>query len=82
MSLNRNQIAFVKAAEKIFGVGSILTRDGIEHVCEENKLSYPYWFVNKTEYREGRGQYKLPVIGQIVEELKEEVKEVDDEGIS
>ena len=66
MSLNRNQIAFVKAAEKIFGVGSILTRDGIEHVCEEHGLSYPYWLVTKSEYRHDRGQYKLPNIGSVV----------------
>lgn len=63
MSLNRNQIAFVKAAEEIFGVGSILTRDGIDHVCEEKNLSYPYWLVTKSDYRQGRGQYKLPDIG-------------------
>ncbi len=42
MSLNRNQSAFVKAAEEIFGVGSILTRDGIQHVVEEADISFPY----------------------------------------
>jgi hypothetical protein len=63
MSLNRNQIAFVKAAEELFGVGSILTRDGIDHVCEEKNLSYPYWLVTKSEYRSGRGHYQLPNIG-------------------
>mgnify|MGYP003336824970 CR=1 FL=1 len=66
MSLNRNQIAFVEAAEGLFGVGAVLTRDGIEHVCEEKGLSYPYWFVTKSDYRAGRGQYKLPyVAGQM-----------------
>jgi MoxR-like ATPase len=70
MSLNRNQTAFVKAAEQLFGVGSVLTRDGIDHVCEESNLSYPYWLVTKSEYRYGRGQYKLPSIG-----TKAEVKE-------
>lgn len=63
MSLNRNQIAFVKAAEELFGTGSILTRDGIQHVIEENDLSFPHWFVTKSEYRFDRGQYKLPDIG-------------------
>ena len=63
MSLNRNQIAFVKAAEELFGTGSILTRDGIQHVIEENDLSFPHWFVTKSEYRVERGQYKLPDIG-------------------
>ena len=76
MSLNRNQTAFVKAAEQLFGVGSVLTRDGIDHVCEENNLSYPYWLVTKSEYRCGRGQYKLPNIGTKVE-VKEPALEVD-----
>jgi MoxR-like ATPase len=76
MSLNRNQTAFVKAAEQLFGVGSVLTRDGIDHVCEENNLSYPYWLVTKSEYRYGRGQYKLPNIGTKAE-VKEPALEVD-----
>ena len=63
MSLNRNQVEFVKCAEELFGTGSVLTREGIQHVCEENDLSFPYWFVTKTEYRAERGRYKLPDIG-------------------
>lgn len=77
--LNRNQRNFVEAAEKIFGIGSILTRDGIEHVCEETGLSYPYWFVTKAEYRHDRGRYKLPTIGSkpIVKEEKVEEPEAE-----
>jgi MoxR-like ATPase len=63
MSLNRNQTAFVKAAEELYGTGSILTRDGIQQVIEENDLSFPHWFVTKSDYRVGRGEYKLPNIG-------------------
>ena len=63
MSLNRNQTAFVKAAEELYGTGSILTRDGIQQVVEENDLSFPHWFVTKSEYRVDRGRYKLPDIG-------------------
>jgi len=63
MSLNRNQTAFVKAAEEIYGTGSILNRDQITRVVEENDFSFPYWFVTKSEYRVGRGEYKLPNIG-------------------
>ena len=74
MSLNRNQTAFVKAAEQLFGVGSVLTRDGIDHVCEENNLSYPYWLVTKSEYRYGRGQYKLPNIGTKIEVQEPELE--------
>jgi hypothetical protein len=62
--LNKNGIAFVQAAEKIFGVGAVLTRDGIAHVVSETGVPYPYWFVTKTEYRNGpRGEYLLPNIG-------------------
>ena len=80
MSLNRNQIAFVKAAEELFGVGAIVTRDNIQHVCEENDMSFPFWLVTKTEHRYGRGQYKLPSIGSktvVKQEEKEEEMTVD-----
>jgi hypothetical protein len=62
--LNKNGVAFVEAAEKLYGVGAILTRDGIAHVVSEADVPYPYWFVTKTEYRtDERGRYKLPSIG-------------------
>lgn len=63
MSLNKNQIAFVKAAERLYGVGSVLNRDNIQHVAREEDMSFPFWFVTKSEYRSGRGQYQLPDIG-------------------
>ena len=63
MSLNRNQIAFVKAAEELYSTGSILNRDNIQHVVDEANLSFPHWFVTKSQYRMGRGQYKLPDVG-------------------
>jgi len=72
MSLNRNAKAFVAAAEELFGVGSILTRDGIQHVVEEKDVPYPHWFVTKSEYRVERGHYKLPDIGS---KPKQTVKE-------
>ena len=63
MSLNRNQKAFVTAAEAIFGDKAILSRDDIQRVVEENNISFPYWFVTKSEFRAERGQYQLPDIG-------------------
>ena len=63
MSLNKNQVAFVKAAERLYGVGSVLNRDNIQHVAREEDMSFPFWFVTKSEYRSGRGQYQLPDIG-------------------
>jgi MoxR-like ATPase len=63
MKFNKNALAFIVAAEKAFGPGSILTRDGINQIVEETGAPYPYWFVTKSEYRYARGQYKLPDIG-------------------
>jgi MoxR-like ATPase len=60
--LTSNAIQFIEAAQGLFGNSPILTRDGIDHVVSESGCSYPYWLVNKSEYRIGRGQYKLPAI--------------------
>ena len=61
--LNSKALEFVRAAEDVFGPESVLNRDQINTVVELNNLSYPYFFVNKSEYRIGRGTYKLPNIG-------------------
>jgi len=74
MSFNKNQMAFIKAAENIFGVGSILTRDGIQHVVDESGAPFPYWLVTKSEFRYDRGRYQLPDIGS-----KPKAKEVQPE---
>jgi MoxR-like ATPase len=71
MSFNKNALEFIKAAQDTFGVGSVLTRDGINHVVEETGVPYPYWF-KKESYRVGRGQYKLPVVN-----MKNKVEVVD-----
>jgi MoxR-like ATPase len=63
MNLNRNQTAFVKAAEELYGSDAIMNRDQIQRVVEENNISFPYWFVTKSDFRVGRGEYKLPNIG-------------------
>jgi MoxR-like ATPase len=74
MSFNKNQTAFIKAAEEIFGVGCIMTRDGIQHVVDEAGVPFPYWFVTKSEFRYDRGRYQLPDIGS-----KPKAKEVQPE---
>ena len=60
--LTKNAIEFIEAANRLFGNCPIVTRDGIDHVVSEAGCSYPYWLVNKSEYRVGRGKYKLPTI--------------------
>lgn len=74
MSLNKNQVAFVKAAERLYGIGAVLNRDNIQHVAREEDMAFPFWFVTKSEYRSGRGQYQLPDIGS-----KPEVKQAEPE---
>jgi hypothetical protein len=64
MKLNKNGIAFVEAAEKLYGIGATLNRDNIAHVVNEADVPYPYWFVTKADYRgTNRGEYVLPNIG-------------------
>jgi MoxR-like ATPase len=74
-SMNRNAQLFVEAAEKVYGKGAVLTRDMISSVVEDTGVSFPYWFVTKSEYRYGRGQYKLPETNSpVVEQPKEELE--------
>jgi len=61
--LNKNGLAFVQACEKMFGAGSIITRDGITEVVNESGCPYPYWLVTKKEFRADRGRYKVPKSG-------------------
>ena len=76
MSLNRNQIAFVEAAESIFGIGGTLNRDNVQSVVDLKKMPFPYWFVTKSEYRAGRGLYQLPDIGTkpVIEKVEPEME--------
>ena len=69
--LNRNAKSFIVAAQADYGVGAVLTRDQIAAVVEEKGAPYPHWLVTKSEYRYGRGRYKLPDIG--VSPVKREV---------
>ena len=74
MSLNKNQRAFVQAAENVYGVGAAITRENIQHVVEESGTAFPYWFVTKSDYRVGRGLYKLPDIGTKVQQKEPELE--------
>ena len=76
MSLNKNQVAFVKAAEELYGIGATLTRDNIQRVAKEADMAFPFWLVTKSEYRSGRGQYQLPDIGSkpIVKQAEPELE--------
>ena len=80
MSLNKNGLAFVTACESIFGDEAIVNRDDIAKVCQETDAPYPYWLVTKSQYRYGRGQYKVPPSGQkIVKKTEKIVKNSEPE---
>jgi len=73
--LNKNALAFIDAANEVYGGtgnAQILTRDGIAKVVDEKGVPYPFWLVTKSEYRVGRGQYKMPGNG-IVTKIAEMV---------
>jgi MoxR-like ATPase len=76
MSFNRNAQAFIVAAENKFGIGATMTRDDINRVVKEDGVSFPYWFTNKTEYRIGRGTYKLPELNDTVNVVEEPAVEM------
>ena len=74
--MNRNALSFIEASEKLFGANAIVTRDNINEIVKESGAPYPYWLVTKTEYRYGRGQYKVPSSGNKVEHIEQ--KDIND----
>lgn len=68
--MNRNALMFVEAATELFGSQAVLSRDQIQRVVDEKNVLFPYWFVTKPSYREGRGFYKLPVLPGVFAEQR------------
>ena len=68
--MNQNAQLFVSAATELFGAGAVLNRDQVERVVTEKGVPYPFWFVSRPQYREGRGKYKLPVVNTPNAEVK------------
>ena len=66
MFYNKNAMKFIESATNKFGSGSVLNRDEVQKVVDEFGVPFPYWLVTKQEYRVGRGQYKLPILGKKV----------------
>jgi MoxR-like ATPase len=60
--MKQNTKAFIIAANEIFGENAVLTRDEIQRVVDEKNVPYPFWIVQRQEYRAGRGQYRVPTI--------------------
>ncbi len=75
--MNKNAKSFVVACEKIFGAKAVVSRDDITRIVNESGAPYPYWLVTKSEYRFGRGQYKVPASGEKV--VKQEIVEQEEE---
>jgi AAA domain (dynein-related subfamily)/CbbQ/NirQ/NorQ C-terminal len=67
MSLTRKQIEFVEIAEEVYGICATISRLQIDELCEEHKLSVPYWLINSSSYRSdvSSNHYVLPNIGTV-----------------
>ena len=61
MKLTKNQSKFVESAQEVLGSQVVLSRADIQRVVDEKGISYPHWLITKSEYRCGRGEYRLPV---------------------
>ena len=68
--MNKNAKAFIVACESIYGSEAVVTRDNIAHVVTESGAPYPYWLVTKSDYRCGRGEYKVPASGETIKKSK------------
>jgi cobaltochelatase CobS len=60
IEMNRNAKAFVSAATEVYGPNAVMTREQIQNVVESKSVPYPFWFVTRQEFRQGRGFYRLP----------------------
>lgn len=61
MALTSKQKQFVETARSVLGENvNTITRADIQRVIDESGLSYPFWLVTKSEFREERGVYRLP----------------------
>ena len=65
MSLSPAKLAFVDYASEKLGEGAVLTRSEIVDIAESAGMSYPSWFSRST-YSVGRGEFKLPVNGEVI----------------
>ena len=75
MKFNKNALAFIKAAESIFGAEVTLNRDEITRVVNESGAPYPYWLVTKQEFRAERGLYNIPLSGEPIMKKENTVKQ-------
>jgi MoxR-like ATPase len=71
--MNKNAKQFVVACEERFGVDAVIDRDAITKVVNESGAPYPYWLVTKSEFRAGRGQYKVPASGETIVKKSEKI---------
>ena len=65
MSLSPAKQAFVDFASEKLGEGAVLTRSEIVDIAESAGMAYPSWFSRST-YSVGRGEFKLPVNGEVI----------------
>jgi hypothetical protein len=61
--LNDKALDFIYAAEELYGPQAVINRDQIRHIVDTNNCSYPYFLITNSEYKFGKGSYRLPDIG-------------------
>ena len=59
MSLTPTRQKFVDLASAKYGEGAVLSKSDIQEIYDANSIGWPKWFFG-SEYRVGRGEYKLP----------------------
>jgi hypothetical protein len=60
--MKQNTKAFILASNEIFGESATLSRDEIQRVVDEKNVPFPFWLIQRQQYRAGRGQYRVPTI--------------------
>ena len=52
MKLNQNQKDFLSAVSEVLGAREVVSRGEIDQVVAEKGVKFPFWLVNKSEYRD------------------------------
>ena len=69
MNLSPAKKRFVELASATYGDGAVLRMSDVVNVREKHSLGWPSWFV-RSPYRVGKGEFKLPVNGEMIAPLK------------
>ena len=60
------QLAFLQQVKITYPNATVLTRDEVDYAAKLAGLNLPQWLTADTQYRAGRGQYRIPSISDSV----------------